>query len=124
MLFLHTFNIFFSERQHLVSSHICEIGKTLNKQGLYLWVLPDPDPCGCTSVTFGVHGGCWKNSPPVIPPDAIYVDKPLVSRNVGKIRRYYGLICQGKTSIGSIIMLLWNKTSSGHRELLYNDECL
>ena len=60
--------------------------------GNWRWVLPYKDPCKCTKVRFGG----MNIDTPKRSFDPVYVNKPLVSDDIEKIRDHYGLQCKGK----------------------------
>ena len=58
---------------------------------VWRWVLPYQHPCSCTSVIMG-GVNTWT---PIRPFKPIYVNTPLLSDDIDKIRAHYGIICVG-----------------------------
>ena len=81
-----------SGRNIYVRAHICEVGQEKNERGILKWILPYAEPCKCTSVRMGG----MNTRTPIRPFKPTYVSKPLVSSNIAKIRKHYGLQCSGK----------------------------
>ena len=81
-----------SGRNIHVRAHICEVGQEKNERGIWKWVLPYAEPCKCTSVRLGG----MNTRTPIRLFKPTYVSKPLVSTDIAKIRKHYGLQCTGK----------------------------
>ena len=80
--------------QHQVRAHYCDVGREKDLHGNWRWVLPYRDPCKCTKVRLGG----MNIDTPERSFNPVYVNEPLVSDNIEKIRDHYGLQlqCKGK----------------------------
>ena len=67
------------------------VGREKNQFKEWKWVLPYPDPCGCTEVIMGGMN-TWT---PVRPFEPTYADSPLLSDDINAIRDHYQLDCDG-----------------------------
>ncbi len=86
------FKLYFAVLILITHAHTCDVGQEHDADHVWRWVLPYDDPCQCTSI---IRGG----ANPITPRrnfKPVYVDKPLFTRDVNKIRKHYDLICLSK----------------------------
>ena len=74
-----------------MGAHICEVGRERDESNTWRWVLPYQHPCECTKIIMG-GVNTWT---PIRPFKPTYVNTPLLSDDVDKIRKHYGLDCDG-----------------------------
>ena len=72
-----------------VDANTCEVANERNRHNEWKWVLPYPNPCGCTKIIMGGMN-TWTPIRPFVP---TYVETPLLSHDVDEIRRHYRLKC-------------------------------
>ena len=73
----------------LVQAFTCEVGRERNQHNEWMWVLPYPNPCECTSVIMGGLN-TWTPIRPFVP---VYAKTPLLSDDINTIREHYKLQC-------------------------------
>ncbi len=84
----------------------CEVGQEPDpaKNNKMRWVLPYKDPCQCTNI---IQGGL-NTITPRRPFKPHYIDTPLVTSDISKIRKHYNLDCLSKLFLQNCTSLISN----------------
>ena len=85
-------NNFNTGHQSQVQALRCYAGREKDSGNNWRYVLPYEDPCLCTSLRLGG----WNTVTPKRSFDPLYADEVIITDDVEKIRKFFGVKCKGR----------------------------